>query len=204
MKSVASFLSPPSAVEMEEPIGTAKIFNAISTGVAVFISVMLFGLFFIFIKKTGVAITMSALLLLLLGSRVVAIRYSIRSASILLVTGMWLVFTVNVWLSGGVNSVMAGFYMAITVMSGMLLGTRSAAVVAGLSVAACLGMTLLPAFGYDAPRYYPIPPWPAFLVQMFWFIVVLPPTSIAIKGWNEGLSTGPKRDCSSQEDRRGT
>lgn len=189
MKSIASFLSLPPSGETEEGIGTVKIFNAISTAIAVFVATMLFGLVFVFIRKSGVAITTSVLILLLLLSRIAAKRYGIRSASILLTAGLWLIFTVTMWLSGGVNSVMAGFYIALTCMSGLLLGTRFLVIVAGSSIATCLVMTVLPTFGYEAPRYYPIPPWPAFFVQMFWFILIVPPTSIAIRGLSEGLRT---------------
>ncbi len=194
MKSVAPYFSylSGSSVKIEQGIGTYGIFNVISIGVAVFIAANLFGLAFVFIKKTGVAASTAALIFFLISSRVAARLYGIQTASILLVAGLWLTFTVNVWLSGGVNSVMAGFYIAITVMSGVLLGERFASIVAGLSIAACLGMTLLPTFGYDAPHYYPIPPWPAFLVQIFWFILVLVPTNIALRGLRDGLRTARK------------
>lgn len=176
-----------SSSHTDEGIGTPEIFNAISLGLAIFTGLILFGLAFVFVRKTATAITIGMLILVLAGSRAIARHYGIRIASMWLVTGLWAIFTATVWLAGGVNSSMAGFYLALTLMSAVLLGTRSAYIVAGLSMVASLVMTILCDLGYGPPQYYPMPPRAVFLIEVGWFILVLPPTIIAINGLTKGL-----------------
>ena len=184
---------PASASDkIEEGIGTKEIFNSISLGLAAFIAILLFGLAFVFIKKAALALVAVALILLLVGSRGIVRLYGVRSASICLMTGLWVIITINIWLAGGVNSVIAGFYIASIVMSAVLLGLRSAYLVCGISVVACLAMTISSDLGHGAPRYYPIPPWAAFIAQMFWVILVLPPITIALNGLRNGLAMARK------------
>ncbi len=176
-----------SSSHTDDGIGTPEIFNAISLGLAIFVGLILFGVAFVFIRKTASAITTGALILVLVVSRVIAKNYGIRNGSMWLIAGFWSIFTVTVWFAGGVNSSMTGFYLAITVMSAVLLGTRSTYIVAGLSIAACFVMTILEELGHGPVQYYLMPPRAVFLIEIGWFVLVLLPTTIAINGLTNGL-----------------
>ncbi len=187
MNSLQHFLSVSASVDVEEDIRIANIFNAISASILAFICIGLFGVVFIFVKKTEMTVTALIFCLILLVSRVLASRGRHLLAGAVLVTGLWLVFTAGIWSSGGVNAVVSGSYIALTVTSGMLLGIRVSLIVASLSIGACLVMTILPSFGYFPPNYFPMPPWAAFVLQLCWFILVMPALSLAMKGYTEGL-----------------
>jgi len=192
LKAVEWFLSAPVFEDDEEKTRAARIFNAISLSITAFLALIAIGLAFIFIKKTGVAATLFLLLSLLLISRALAHRGRIRLASVLLVSGIWVVFTVNVWLSGGVNSVMTGSYIAVTVLAGILLGPRTAVAVAVSSAAAALGMTVLDSIGYPPPHYYPLPPTQSLVVLICGLVLTVPAVSLAVQGFADALGTARK------------
>jgi PAS domain-containing protein len=188
LKSVKWLSFPPVFPDDEEKTSKARIFNVISLSITAFLALMAFGLLFIFVRKAGVATTLLVLLTLLLISRALAHSGRIRLASMLLVSGMWVVFTVNVWLSGGLNSVMAGFYMAITVLAGVLLGPRAAIAIAALSAGTGLAITVLEVIGYPPPRYYPLPPTPSLVVLIFWLMLTVPAVTLALQDFANALS----------------
>jgi GAF domain-containing protein len=64
----------------------------------------------------------------------------VRPASVLVLLGLWISFTVLMFLSGGVSSIFAMGYLTTTVIAGLLLGGRTAILMVELSMLAALGM----------------------------------------------------------------
>jgi len=104
-----------------------------------------------FVYKTRVGIPILALFCLLLISRALAQRGLVREASALFVVGMWIACTLMLVVGGRVTTAFAAIHVSIAVIAGMLLGRRSAIIIAALSTLVSLGLAIL-----QSANYYPL------------------------------------------------
>ena len=108
---------------------------------------------FIFVEKLINGLAALALLVIMgVAYRLMQLG-RVRFAAELFVGGMWFVFTGLISLSGGMNSVMVVFYLLGTVITGLLLGARSALIYIAACCLAGLGMVI-----YPLPRLLPVKP----------------------------------------------
>ncbi|MGO9118290.1 MAG: PAS domain S-box protein [Desulfomonilaceae bacterium] len=181
------FLSAPAPHDKEDKIRAYGTFNAVSISVWALTGVMFFGTIFIYEKKAATAMTALILVAILLISQILARRDRISLASAVLVSGFWCVITVSIWPAGGLNTVVSGGYIALTVMAGMLLGRHAALVVALVSAATSLGFAALPSLGFNLSPYYPMRPLAALLNLMYWLCLAVPAIWLALKGLDDAL-----------------
>jgi two-component system, cell cycle sensor histidine kinase and response regulator CckA len=187
LSSVRKFFILPVPEEDWDKARVVRMFQSYSLITLVLLLLLGVANIFVFVKKSVPFLSLIVLLLLLLISQVLARRDRIRLAGTVLVYGTWLISTVHIWLSGGINSVSAGLYVAIIPIAGVLLGGRAAIVVAVLSAATSLGMTTLAGAGYPLSNYYPMPEWSAWFVLMFCLILTAPAINSSIQGFDEAL-----------------
>ncbi|HRS84012.1 MAG TPA: PAS domain S-box protein, partial [Smithellaceae bacterium] len=109
---------------------------------------------FIFQKKTGSAAMLLALLATLIAAKLWMRRGQLRSAAVLMIAGVWLVFGVNILLGGGVHNINAVFFLVLTVIAGLLLGEQATFWVAAVSIAALFGLALLGFFSLLPSPYF--------------------------------------------------
>jgi len=109
---------------------------------------------FIFQKKTGSAAMLLALLATLIAAKLWMRRGQLRSAAVLMIAGVWLVFGVNILLGGGVHNINAVFFLVLTVIAGLLLGEQATFWVAAVSIAALFGLALLGFFNLLPSPYF--------------------------------------------------
>lgn len=188
LKRLRQLYSPRIFESDEDKPVAAKIFSAISSNIMVFLLVLGLGTIFLFEKKLAVAISGLVLLSVVLISRGLANRGNLRLSGTLLVSGMWTVFTVLIWFSGGVNTVITGSYVIVTVMAGSLLGERAAITTAILSAFTGFAMIVLEGIGYPPPHYFPLPPTSALVALIFWLILALPVINLALHAFSEALN----------------
>ena len=87
-----------------------------------------------------VGVLLLGLFAVALVSFILMVRGLVRLASVLILLGLWISFTILMFLSGGVNSILGVGYLTTTVIAGLLLGRRSAILMVELTMVAALGM----------------------------------------------------------------
>ena len=160
------FFSAPALEDNEDKIRALRTLNAVSISLLAFLGVMFLGTILIYVKKTAMTMTMLIMVAVLLISRTLVLRDRIFFASVVLVSGLWCLVTVTIWLSGGFNTVHSCGYIVLTVIAGMLLGPRAALAVAIVSATTGLGFAALPLFGFNLAPHYPTPPLAASINLM--------------------------------------
>ena len=111
----------------------------------------------------------------------------VRGASVLFLTGLWIVFGALMLLSGGLSSPFIMTYVTLTTVAGLLLGGWAAIVVAELSVLASLAM-----FYAETIDALPIPvlymgPGPTWIMLTANLIVTVAVLYLATRALNEAL-----------------
>src|SRR6266849_3295042 len=96
-------------------------------------------------------------------------RGSLRTASLVYLSGIWLLATIAITLNGGIHSPALVFYVALPISAAWLLGYRAALLAAGMCLGTSLAMAVLEINGLPMPRYLPGRPlaiWTAIVVAM--------------------------------------
>jgi two-component system, cell cycle sensor histidine kinase and response regulator CckA len=184
LHSIRHYFSLPLPEDDPEKALVVRIFNSVCLSMTVLLVVLAIGTMCVFVRKTSVSITLVLALLLLLIAYALAYRDRIRVASAVLVCGLWVLCTVQVWLTGEVNTVIVGTYVGVAAISGMLLGPVVSTTLAVLSCGTALGMVLLPSLGYVLPHYYPMPPWSAWFVLVFLLVLTVPAVNETLRGFS--------------------
>jgi two-component system cell cycle sensor histidine kinase/response regulator CckA len=187
-ESVRLFLQPHILANDKDEIRVVKTFDAVSLTMLVTLGLMFVGAVFIVERKAAVAAFTLAMVTLIVVSRIVLRRGRIVPASTVLVSGMWICITLQICLTGSLDTAMSGGYIALVVIAGMLLGPRAAVVFACLSSVTGLGIIFLPYIGYPLYSYYPMPPRSAGFILICWFFLTVPVIYITIRGLNNAVS----------------
>ncbi len=166
---------------------SATIFNYVWLGVIALIAIAVLGSLFIFVRKASAAVTTLALVLLLLFATLISRRMNVKLGGALLTLGIWIAFSVHVWLAGGINSIFTSTYVAIIVLAAVLVGRSFAIIVTTLTVALAFGMTFVQSLGYHLPSYYPMPPWSAWFLLLFPIVLILPAINGTLCAFSESV-----------------
>jgi signal transduction histidine kinase/DNA-binding response OmpR family regulator len=115
-------------------------------------------------------------------------RGSLRTASLVYLSGIWLLATIAITLSGGIHSPALVFYVALPISAAWLLGYRAALLGAGMCLGTSLAMAVLEINGLPMPRYLPGRPlaiWTAIVVAM---IISAVPIARILQIYKQALS----------------
>jgi len=115
-------------------------------------------------------------------------RGSLRAASLVYLSGNWLLATIAITLNGGIHSPALVFYVALPISAAWLLGYRAALLGAGTCLGTSLAMAVLEINGLPMPRYLPGRPlaiWTAIVVAM---IISAVPIARILQIYTQALS----------------
>jgi signal transduction histidine kinase/DNA-binding response OmpR family regulator len=115
-------------------------------------------------------------------------RGSLRAASLVYLSGIWLLATIAITLNGGIHSPALVFYVALPISAAWLLGYRAALLGAGTCLGTSLAMAVLEINGLPMPRYLPGRPlaiWTAIVVAM---IISAVPIARILQIYTQALS----------------
>ena len=115
-------------------------------------------------------------------------RGSLRTASLVYLSGIWLLATIAITLHGGIHSPALVFYVALPISAAWLLGYRAALLGAGMCLGTSLAMAVLEINGLPMPRYSPGRPlaiWTAIVVAM---IISAVPIARILQIYKQALS----------------
>ena len=184
---IRKLLAPP-VFDDQDAARTAQVLNAIL--LSFFAVLLLIGglAMLVAIQKLRTALALAAMFSLTSLAWFLMRRGYIRLAGESLVVGMWLVFTVLVMVSGGMTSVVAAFYLTITVMAGLIVGSRAALIVAGATSITGLGMVIAEQLGYSLPRLFPVPAIAGWIVLTFSLVLAITPLNLTVRGLVDALA----------------
>ena len=172
----------------------AALLNTLLLSTLVFLILdILFATPFIFAEKFFNALT-ALLMLAVVGLSFWLMRAGrVVLASVVFVSTVWVVFTVYMLFSNGLQSVMAVFYVAGTAIVGLLLGRKGAFINAIACSLAGLVMVLLEATGHSLPVIFPITPlasWVDLTVALWMTATVI---NLVVRNLNETLVVTQQR-----------
>ena len=187
------YVTPPIFVGDEEKSRAARVLNALQLALIAVTTLAGIASVFVFAEKMGSLMVVTGMAVVLAISRILMYRGRVRSASILVLAGIWLVVTGLVLFAGGMNSIDAVHYLALTIIGGLLLGSRAMIIVAVVSGLAGLAMVLSGPLGYPLPQLFPVPPiagWINFCFSLFLLVIT---SDIALRSLYNALALARQR-----------
>ncbi len=185
-------LSAP-AFEDEEQSRAARVLNALQLALILVTLLAALATAFVFAEKRGSSAVVLGMTAVLATSRTLMYRGRLRSASVVILTGLWVAMTGLVTFAGGMNSIDAVYYISLTIIGGLLLGTPAMIIIAGASSLAGLAMALCKTWGCPLRQLFPVPPlagWVNFSFSLFLAIVTL---DIALRSLYDALRLARQR-----------
>ncbi|MCP4541377.1 MAG: response regulator [Chloroflexi bacterium] len=186
---IQKLFAPPVFEDDEDKTRIAGVLNTL---LVIMMSFLLFSgviiLPFVFVEKLG------NLLLGLGYFFALAVAYGqmqrgrVRLASMILVYGLWLVFTIFLLFAGGMTSIAAVFYVSGTVIAGLLLGTRATLVYAATCILAGLGMVILKVSNRSLPRIFPVPVVVGWVDLILCLLLTTTVLNLVLRGLNDALA----------------
>ncbi|MGC9397418.1 MAG: hybrid sensor histidine kinase/response regulator [Anaerolineae bacterium] len=187
------YLKAPVFEGDEEKSRAARVLNALQLALITVVILATLASVFVFPEKLRSLMVVTGMAAVLATSRVLMYWGRMHSASILILTGLWLVVTGMVLVAGGMNSIDAVYYLSLTIISGLLLGSRAMVIVAVASGLAGLAMALSEVWGYPLPRLFPVPPisgWINFSLSLFLTVIT---SDIALSHLRNALALARQR-----------
>jgi PAS domain S-box-containing protein len=183
---IQRWLAPPVFEGDEDKTRSARVLNAL----LIILMVLLIFMVSIYVPFISVEKPFSLALVLVLIFALVVTRWQMQRgrvwlASVIWVCLMWIVVTVLLFFAGGMTSIAAVFYVAGTIIAGLLLGTRMASVHALACILAGLVMVILESIGRSLPRVFPLPPfagWVGMIVSLSLAMIALNLVMRSLKG----------------------
>ncbi len=187
------YLTAPVFENDEEKSRAARVLNALQLALITVTTLAGLASVFVFAEKLGSLAVVAGMAAVLTISRVLMYRGHPRSASILILTGIWLVVTGLVMFAGGMNSIDAVYYLSLTIIGGLLLGTRAMVIIAVISSLAGLAMAFSRQLGHPLPQLFPVPPIAGWINFSFSLFLIIITTDIALNNLYGALALSRRR-----------
>ncbi|MEW5871286.1 MAG: HD-GYP domain-containing protein [Chloroflexota bacterium] len=185
---IHSLMAPPVFPEDEDATRSARVLNLLLLTFIFILGLVFLANFFLYVQKS-LSLVFILLFFLVLVSAYLLLRFErVRQASLVFVSGLWVVTTALLILAGGAVSPIVSFYFVVVVFAGLLLGSRAALTSAALCSLAGLGMLMYDTQVAPLPRFFPVPAqagWVDLSVGLFLITVTL---NIALRDLKAALS----------------
>jgi len=182
------YLVAPVFENDEEKSRAARVLNALQLALIAVTTLAGLASVFIFAEKVGSLMVVAGMAVVLTISRVLMYRGRMRSASILILVGIWVVVTGLVAFAGGMNSIDAVYYLLLTIIGGLLLGSRAMVIIAVASGLAGLVMALT-----SPPQLFPVPPIAGWINFSFSLFLIVITSDIALSNLYDALALARRR-----------
>ncbi|NLH50965.1 MAG: response regulator [Myxococcales bacterium] len=147
------------------------------------------GVPFFFADKLVSALIVLVLFGIVFSARGMMVRGWVRGASRLLIAGLFIIFGCNIVFSGGLYSANLVFLIAMTVLTGLLLGHRAAIYMAILSIILGLVIFLTDYFGHPIPQLLPAPPLSRWAILTIALVLTTTTLNYTLRLLDESLET---------------
>ena len=158
--------------EETQRIATVIYGLSISIGIATLIGIV--GVILVFEEKLISSIALGILFLVGLIAFVLTRKGYIRTASITLLTTLWLITLVLVSISGGMRSLDIIFFITGTAIAGLLLGKHGTIYYGSASLLAGFVFLMLEAFGGTLPSLFPFPAQTGLILLLLNLALLIP------------------------------
>lgn len=113
----------------------------------------------------------------------------IRVASLVLLSGLWVLLTGLIFTAGGMQSIDAVYYASIVVMAGLLLGTRATVLFGILCGVSGMVMVISGTYNLITIQIFPVLPWAGWLNMCLALFLIISLLNIALRGLEGALAT---------------
>jgi PAS domain S-box-containing protein len=186
---IKEFFAPPVFPDDEDKTRAARVLNAILL-VIMLLLIFVGGIAvpFVFVEKLYNGLFILAFFLTLAAARWLMQRGRVRLANAISVYALWMILTVFLLFAGGMTSIVAMFYVATTVIAGLLLGARAALVHAAVCSLTGLGMVILEISGHAPPRLFPIPALAGWVDMTIGLLLTTMVLNLVLRSLNDALA----------------
>jgi len=181
LEKINRWLKPPVFFDDEDKTRSAQILHALLVDVLILLLLGILGTIFIYANKV---LLIAMILFLFAGILILDVllkRGQVLSASRLFVSGLWIVSSISILLTGRFNTTLVSLQVVVTVLAGVLLGRRSAIIFTLMSVVGGLGLATLEGAGYYFIRYFPLPPLASWFTRTLSFVLIMTSLNPAIQ-----------------------
>jgi len=185
LERIQRFLAAPVFPEDEEKTRIAFLLNPILITVLGVLFLACLGLFFIFPEPIPSAIAILATCGLLLIVRFLMVRGHVRNACRLLIGGLGLDIFILVIFGGGITSVNTIFYIALVIVTSLLLGSLATILLIISIVCTGIGMIILESTHALPPQIFSMPPRIGLIILIFASILVASTLYMALHNLEE-------------------
>ncbi len=194
MGAVKQFYTPPVFPDDEDKTRTARVLYALFASMMGILVLLTLANIFFFVAKTIVGILLFVLLLVILVSRALAQSGKIRVASQVFVSGLWILTTLCLLLSGQLATAAIAFHVANLAIASVLLGRRSAITLAVMSSLVGLGLVILEVTGHPLQRYFPSPPMAFWITWVIAFAMTITPLNLTLQSAAQAMARARKSE----------
>ncbi len=172
---------------------TAHVLNRTLLLFAVLMGVGFIAALLFFEPKMGGLLAILVMLAATAAAKLLMRIGKIRLASIVAVTVGWMTFACIVLVDGGLNSINACFFISMTIVAGLLLGTRAATFFAGAGITAGLVLALLDHFRSLPYQYFVDTPLGDWTILVFALILASSTLNLALRERDNALGIAERQ-----------
>jgi hypothetical protein len=180
--------APPVFPDDEEKTNRAILLNTLLLSTILFLLLFLVvAIPFVFVEKLYNSLADLALIVTLGLAYLLMKRGKVLLACMILLAAFWVVFTVFIYFSGGMTSIVILFYVVGAVIAGLLFSSLGAVIYISASCLASLAMVLLAHNGQPLPHFFPIPVFSAWVDLVIALTMTLLVMNLFIRNLNAAL-----------------
>lgn len=180
-QATPGFTDDPGMMRTASVLNRTLLIFSILMGIG-FIAALVF-----FEPKMGATLAILVMLAATVAAKLLMQVGKIRQAGIVAVTVGWLTFACIVLVDGGLNSINACFFISMTIVAGLLLGTRAATFFAGVGIVTGLVLALLDHFSYLPYRYFVDTPLGDWSILVFALVLASSTLNLALRERDSAL-----------------
>ncbi|MFH2103458.1 MAG: ATP-binding protein [Chloroflexota bacterium] len=180
--------SPPVFPGDDEKTRIARTLNVLVLGCLCLLALTAVSVPFLAVDLLAGLLVILLVLMAFLVIRQIMLRGLVSLASALFVLLIWAGSTVFTSLAGGMTSIIVMFYLACTVIMGLLLGVRAALFLAVVSGLAGAGMVVAEASGTSFPVLIQVPPYGELLLLALALFLTTITFTLALRSLNDALA----------------
>jgi len=192
INTARQFWKPP-YFEDNETQRIAKIIYGLSISIGIATLIGILGVLFVFEEKLISSIAFGILLSIGLIAHVLSRKGLIRTSSIILLTGFWLITLGVVSISGGMRSLSIIFFTTGTVIAVLLFGQRGAYFYGGVSMLAGVIFLVIDKAGVTLPNLFLFPARTGLVLLLLNLVLLVPALNTTISTLYQALEQAHQR-----------
>jgi len=189
-----NFFTAPVFEGDEEKTRKAKVHNALTISIMAVLALAAAVNPFAFPRPMETFISIGFYFAVVLVSHVLNLQGYGQTARWFFISTVFCSLTVSILMSGGINNVSLVYYIALTVIAGLLLGTRAAVAVAMVSLSATIVMYVLHKTGVLMPQLFPVTSEASLIIITFSLIITTIPLTLTLNALSSAIAKSKREN----------